>query len=369
MFDRESAQNFARQTHELWIEPEIAKRREAGVLPDNFTIQRCLIKVPKGKAPIVLFNDEITWLAKARRGDGQPLTPGADLFLHELQEIEMVEPPEVDGQRVAFIFIFWNGFDFQACFDFTPNHPDQEVEQKPEDWQLGKFIASYLQAIMTEKAIYVYDAMQDQLHKMGLWAAPALLPYPLSKIAKHLEDNEVAEARSTLLTYCTPSFIQQLVDKWWTVDVFVQRRKLIEEAIQAHNFRFYHLSIHALLPHTEGIITDWEYSLNSSEGSIPFRTESKTKKFRDMALGDDPTTLTYRRIVESTCTFILDGPVLKTFKKWLDDLDFAFPNRHVMGHGRYDEALYTEENSIKVFLLLDTIYHIIAANTTEDVSA
>ena len=56
--------------------------------------------------------------------------------------------------------------------------------------------------------------------------------------------------------------------------------------------------------------------------------------------------------------FILEGPVLKTFKRWNDQIDDAFPNRHVIEHGRYDESLYTEENSTKQFLLLDTVYHI-----------
>lgn len=131
--------------------------------------------------------------------------------------------------------------------------------------------------------------------------------------------------------------------------------------MQAHELSLYHSSIHTLLPHAEGIITDWEYALSLENNPIPWRTESKAKKFRDLALGTNPRTLTYQRIVESTLSFVIDGPVLRTFKQWLDELDPAFPNRHVVEHGRYDERLFTEENSIKVFLLLDTIYHIIHA--------
>jgi len=29
-------------------------------------------------------------------------------------------------------------------------------------------------------------------------------------------------------------------------------------------------------------------------------------------------------------------------------------------HGKYDDSLFTEENSIKLFLLIDTIYHIVS---------
>jgi hypothetical protein len=70
--------------------------------------------------------------------------------------------------------------------------------------------------------------------------------------------------------------------------------------------------------------------------------------------------LFYRRIVESAIDFILGGPVLATFRKWGDQINQAFPNRHVVEHGKYDESLYTEINSVKLFLLLDTLYQIIS---------
>ena len=55
----------------------------------------------------------------------------------------------------------------------------------------------------------------------------------------------------------------------------------------------------------------------------------------------------------------LGGPVLETLGSWLERIDEAFPHRHVVEHGKYEEALFTEENSIKLFLLLDTVFHII----------
>lgn len=102
-----------------------------------------------------------------------------------------------------------------------------------------------------------------------------------------------------------------------------------------------------------------EYSLKLSHEDIPWRTESKAKKFKDLVRRIPSATFTHRRILESTLSFVLEGPVLRTFKQWLDVLDPVFPNRHAVEHGRYDEKLYCEESSIKVFLLLDTIYHII----------
>lgn len=71
-------------------------------------------------------------------------------------------------------------------------------------------------------------------------------------------------------------------------------------------------------------------------------------------------TYTYRRIVESSLEFILDGPVLSTFQNWFARIDRSFANRNVIEHGKYDDSLFSEENSIKLFLLLDTIYYIVS---------
>lgn len=232
-------------------------------------------------------------------------------------------------------------------------------------WHFSDIIAESLQAILIEKSVHVHDKMQFQLQRIGLWAAPALLPYPISKIAKQLEDGDTEEAKVTLLEYCTTEFIEKLSVKWWTIEQFKTRKNLIQDALYAHKKGKYRLSIHALLPQLEGIITDWIYT-RLPENDIPWRQESKTKKFRDLVLDQPPTTFTYKRIVESAVDFIVSGPVLKTFEKWVDQIDQAFPNRNVVEHGRYDDSLFIEENSVKLFLLIDTIYHVISAQSEND---
>jgi len=137
------------------------------------------------------------------------------------------------------------------------------------------------------------------------------------------------------------------------------RRQLIEDALGAHREGKYRLSIPALLPHLEGIITDWIFT-QLPEDNVPWGTESKTKRFRDLVLDKPPTVSTYERIVSSVIDFIVDGPVLQTFRRWLDQIERAFPNRHVVEHGRYDDSLFDQENSIKLFLLLDTVYYILS---------
>lgn len=360
MIDEKGAQNLFDQINKLWIEPEISSRKQAGTLPENFKIFRCLIKLPKDKTPIVDFNDEIRFVASLKIGRNS-IKKGEPIYLHEVQEIGAISPPEVDGLRVAFIYLFWTGHTYQILFDFAPNVPEEMIsKEEKEAWHFDKIIAESLQAILTEKVIHIHDGAQKLLQNIGLWAAPSLIPYPLSRIIMQLEKSDIEGARNTLREYCTSEYIEKLSSKWWTIEQFNMRSKLIQAALKVHKEGQYQLSIHALLPQVEGIITDWVYT-KLPESEIPWRQESKTMKFRDLVLKNPLTTFTYKRIVESAIDFIVGGPALNTFEHWLDQIDQAFPNRHVVSHGRYDESLFTEENSIKLFLMIDTIYHIISA--------
>jgi len=363
MIDEEGARNLFNHIFKLWINPEIQHRRKNGTLPKEFKILRCLIKLPKDRSPIIEFNDEIGWVASVKIAPGASFEKGQRVHLHEIQRIAAVAPPEVNGQRVAFVYLFLSGHEYHILFDFTPNVPGGLIsKEEREDWKLSKVIAESLQAVLIEKTIRIHDSMQAQLQKIGLWAAPALLPYPISKILKRLAEGNRDGARAAFLAYCTPNFIEKVSYKWWTIEQFEERKRLIQGAIGAHKEEKYELSIHALLPHIEGIITDWVYT-KLPEEEIPWRQVSKTKKFRDLVLNEPPTTFTYQRIVESTINFIVSGPVLKTFKRWVDQIDQAFPGRHVVEHGRYDASLFSEENSAKLFLLLDTLYYLISSRS------
>jgi hypothetical protein len=95
------------------------------------------------------------------------------------------------------------------------------------------------------------------------------------------------------------------------------------------------------------IVLSWIANAFKIAKNLPalFRPESKTKLFFDIVKNtlDEKSLLL---IVESTSSFILNGPVFQTFKEWESRIMNAFANRHVVEHGKYDSSLYTEENSI-----------------------
>jgi len=365
-FDEKAVGNLFEQVYKLWIQPELSRRGEAGTLPKDFRISRCLIRLPRNRAPIVEFNEEIGWIVSAKKPPGTAFDKGQVVFVHEIVEITAVIPPTVDGRRVAFVYLFRTGNEWQIVFDFTPNVPEHLIpDEAKEPWPLSNVMAESLQAILTERVVRIADSTGALLQQNGLWPAPALLPYPLSRIVNQLEKGDKEGAGVTLRTYCTPQWIKQLSSKWWTVVQFEMRRPLIEDALRANSEGRYALAIHALLPQVEGIVSDY-ISTRLPESEMPWRQESKTKKFRDLVLEKPPSSYTYQRIVQSTIDFIIDGPVLKTFKRWVDQIDKAFPGRNVVEHGKYDESVFTQENSIKLFLLLDTLYHIISVQKQAD---
>jgi hypothetical protein len=361
LINEELTKNFLAQVTEFWVNPEIKKREALGQLPQDFAIHRLMILLPKNGSPIVQFNDEISFTAKGVHGDGTPISPGEIVEPYNIGRIESVYAPEVDNIRVACIFMYWDGYRYNGFFDFQPNH--QQISDGNQNWGFSDFFANYLQTLLMVDCVHEYNDNKDKLYKLGLWPAPSLMPYPIRKIIQDIENGNKEAAINTLVEHCNLDFIRNLMNEWWSNNLFLIRQKLIEESFYAHSHKLFHLSIHTLLPQFEGIISDWVIPrIDESKEKIPWRHESKTKKFRDMALNIEPRSYLYEEVVKSTSTFILEGPVLKSFKEWFEDLDSTFPGRHAVGHGRYNEALYTEENSIKVFLLLDTLYQIILLN-------
>ncbi len=366
MLDEEGARNLFKQVDSLWIQPEIEGRRAAKRLPENFRIRQCLIRLPLHSPPIVEFNAEISWVVRAKVAPPESINVGDPVYIENIQEITAVQPPEFDGTRVAFLYLYWNGTSYHIAFDFSPNVRSEPADEICSDsWNIGSVLADSIQSLVLEKTIFIHDKFQELLSKFGLCAAPALLPYPLGEIAMKLREGSADKASRLLVSHCHHKFLSTLTAKWWRIAPFLARKTLIEDALSAHREGKYSLSIHALLPQVEGVITDWVLS-QVTEDELPWRSESKTKKFGNLVLPDNPTPYVYKRIVESAIDFINRGPVQETFRRWSATIEESFPNRHVVAHGRYEESLFTEENSIKLLLLLDTVCHIVSVQQGED---
>jgi len=359
--DQEAVQNFFNQIQNIWIKPELERRNESGK-PFNSQIICCRILLPKDQPPIVEFNHEILWTGHVKLGHDVKKLKGESVYIHDIQELNNIESPKCNDKKVAFIYYALTNKGYKILFDFTPNLPedllDQNIRQKLNQTNL---ITESMREILLEKTVLEYKKMQKELQNVGLWAAPSLLPYPISKILFLIKNGNNTRAIDLLIKTCNSSFIESLIEKWSDNEIFSKRKLCIDQAFQAHQAGHYCLSIHAIMPQIEGIITDWMHSRSIDTENIPWRQESKTRKFFDLISTQPATTYVYTQVVESSVDFLINGPVLEEFKQWGEEINKTFPNRHVIGHGKYDERLYSKENSIKLFLFLDTIHEIINA--------
>lgn len=353
MLDQAGAQNFFSHLHELWIQPEIDRRKTEDRFPDGFQIRECLIRLPKDGSPIVEFNDEFGWKTESPElAPGIQMEIGKPIYLHNLIRIGKVLPPMVNNERVAFVYLYWDGWAYSAVFDFSPTWPDFNSDE--DDFQLGEIIAHHIGRQLVETSVQLSRNMQSKLNQIGLWTVTALLPYPISKIVENVGTGRFDEARRLLVDHCDGEFVSGLVETWANTPPFDERMAVFREAVFAHRKGKYRLSIHTLIPQIEGVLSDWLYMTvypNDKKRSL----QDKVKDFQSAVNAIPKFDFAYREALDSVTKFLLDGPPLQRFMNWLDAIDPAFPGRHVVTHGKYVDEVFTEENSIKLFLLLDTI--------------
>jgi len=357
------------QIYNTWIKPELEKRKAEGLIEKDFRFTKCLITFPKKSETVVKFNKEAMFTVlmkvflKESKNKGDPIT------IEEVNDIADVELPKEDGERIPFIYLQFNGSYsegalYDIIFDFTPKHSLTDTEKEQSAELTRKSLVKLFRGELREKIIRYIAHFKDILVQNGFWVIPALLPSPLNKIIVAIQNNDVSEAKELFLNHCSNQFLKELIKNWWELKEFSDRREVIEEAFFCHNNGRYIPAISTLLPHLEGIITEFGHSVSTN---MPFRQESKTKKVRDLLSEISLATYEFQSVLYFTFSFLIDGPMLESFKDWFQKVNVNFPNRHAVGHGKFIRELYTQENSIKVFLLLDTIYWIIKEYTNVNV--
>jgi hypothetical protein len=202
MMDEAIARAILEQMEANYIVPELEVREREGRLPSGFKLKKCLVRLPMNRPPIVEFNQEIKLQAKVKVPAGIKIARGDPVTLEQVECIDSVSPPEVDGVRVAFFYAHFLGGQLVTFFDLRPNHSPTLLENEGE-WDLGREMGKALTYSIIELAISYYGTVQADLAKIGLWAAPALIPYPLVKIVGLVKAGEVVTARQLFLEHCS----------------------------------------------------------------------------------------------------------------------------------------------------------------------
>jgi hypothetical protein len=114
----EFANNVFKNMHELFFNPEIAKRKEQNLIPDDFTlIAAQALLFPDGRPHIVRLNNEVSVEVKLKKGvdkEDKDFWPASS----EIEYVKLNEEEFLDCGHVTLI-LFRDGF--QLSFDFSYN--------------------------------------------------------------------------------------------------------------------------------------------------------------------------------------------------------------------------------------------------------
>jgi uncharacterized protein (UPF0332 family) len=119
MADEELIQNLMQQVHDLWINPEVERRREAGRLPDDFAISKAqVIMNMDADAPEVRFNEEVKVLAEAEWA--REVEDGEDVTEVDIERIKNLMLTDHDPNAGHLTMVLFKGRWIMA-FDFRFN--------------------------------------------------------------------------------------------------------------------------------------------------------------------------------------------------------------------------------------------------------
>ena len=352
-----NSKNFREEIFGRWIEPELDRRFGEGGIPEGFTMSRVLILLPSGRTPLVQFDEEIKWGVDVELAPNVQLESGDEPLLYEVTRVRSFNPPKFEGRWVSFIYAFWVGNELKAHFDFRPDLPD--FEKHEVEYHLSSDVSDHLNTEMMDRIAWLATHAKIGLGKIGLWIVPALFPFPISKIIERIRAGETDEARQILLDSADGNFIEKnLVHTWHTIEAFDVRHDAFNEALSAHEQGMYHASIATLIDHIEGVIVDWLHEI-LPVGDVKYKTKSRMAQFHSVLKKIPRLEYMYEEALESSLEFLTSDDNAPTpfqaFKNWHDKIDPNFAARHVVQHGKYISEIYTKENSVKLFLLLDTI--------------
>lgn len=357
MLDNEIGENFFQNIDQLWIKPELERRFGENGIPGNFVIREALIKLPHGQTSIVEFNEEIGWEVEVKAAPNIQINPGQPVQFHEFENLDYVLPPSVNGQRVAFIYLFWDGSGFRIMFDFGPNQPD--FDPVNSEFNLGNTITAHLKAKFLNQFVSLTSQNAiTHLQQIGLWIATPLLPYPLTKIVERLWANKPDEARQALIDHCNGAFLESLIKTWSPIKSFKEREQIFQEALKAHEYGLFHASISTLITQIEGVIGSWLVDMGLPKQEV-WKLDFRVKKLNQLLSSIPDLNYAYQEALKTLLKFLQTDKdnVAIPFQKVGHEsvIDPNFPSRHAISHGEYIPKQFTQENSIKLFLLLDTL--------------
>ncbi len=345
--------------HETYVVPEVQRRFASGS-PTDFRIKQCLVLISTKWAPIVYFNEEVVFTACAKAAPGTQVHEsmiGTRTSSEGLGALEYVLHPVIDDVPVDYIYFKVEQGLMTFLADRRPNLPSFVPDGNPPRSDLLLLEMNYQSRAMAVGALSRPENEQA-LRDVGLWIVPRLCHQPMRHLAKLARHGRRADVEHALLDHCTDDFIEGVTTEWIEVPLFGERSNVLKQAVQAMRHGLYSLVVPALLPHVEGVITEWLYARLPADDVGGYQKE-KLRKFTSLVTTAEghfagPEFSAIRDVALDVFNTALFGRF-----DWLGPLSDTMLNRHVVGHGKVHEPYETRLAAVKAFLLLDTLHHMI----------
>lgn len=153
--DQQFAQNVFNNFNELFIKPEIARRKSIGRLTDDFKIQKVLVLISISEKPVIQLNEEVEAEAIAKIKPGIVKQKGEDLYLDDIESIEKIILPE-KYINSGYIFIIALNGRYSIIFDFLYN---KDIRKKHY-----KRALDFLETAENALAVSKYSVFVDTLY-------------------------------------------------------------------------------------------------------------------------------------------------------------------------------------------------------------
>ena len=118
LLSEEGALRMLQQAFDLWVHPEVQKRKNSGALPKQFQLTMAQrIQFPDGRISVRL-NDEVRGVASIR--SSRQMQAGDSISLADMAGIEQFDIPD-DELDAGHLTMIWTGSSWFVSFNFLSN--------------------------------------------------------------------------------------------------------------------------------------------------------------------------------------------------------------------------------------------------------
>jgi len=198
------------------------------------------------------------------------------------------------------------------------------------------------------------EAYQETVGEAGIvkqlaQAGFVLSPTVLSKFKRNVERLEEGTLEATLEELWPDKELEKLVDRFFDLEPFRRRERIIRDAFSAYLREEYELSVYGFFPQPEGVMWDFLSRANPAEEELEELIGAQNRTF-----------VTVEALIREVLSRLIgeeDLPFYR-FVKFIEFKDDGTLNRHAVEHGT-SIAFGTRQNALRLILYLDFAHFVL----------